>query len=149
MDKQISALVYLSKEKYPFTEGGIQVLAQKSARKNAALHISGYLAYKEGLFVQYLEGPKNNLNDLFHVIRADSRHQIFKEIRIGELGKRHFKGWDMRHLEYKELHHVGIETVLDWLVYDQYQEKVPADIISKVWQMVSDIASLKALQKLQ
>lgn len=143
MLEHLYALVYLSRETVPFTEKDIQRLASLSAKNNADYHVGGYLCYKDGLFVQYLEGKHSDLNELMQHIRKDSRHQILEEVSLGEIEARHFQGWDMRYLAYQELNALSLDSALDWIIEGLKQEKIPLEVNQDIRKMISDIRSLR------
>jgi hypothetical protein len=108
------------------------------------LAVSGYLCFKNGLFVQYLEGKKAVILNLLHKIRNDHRHHIISEVILGESPERYFLGWDMRYLEQEELNHVHLEEVLDWIIEELEQEKVVKHAALKpIREMVYTIQKLR------
>lgn len=144
MSENVFAVVYLSRAVVQFGESEIQALAHQSAEKNEKLAVSGYLCFKQGLFVQYLEGKKSIILKLLHDIRDDRRHHIISEVVIGDLSSRHFMGWDMRYLDQEELSHVDLEEVLDWIIEELRQERVEEKKAMKpISEMVETIHKLR------
>lgn len=143
MLENLSALVYLSKETVPFKEAEIQSLAYLSAKNNAEQQISGYLCYKEGMFVQYLEGKQLELNELMYRIRNDRRHHILEEVALGDIAGRHFQGWDMRYLDYQELNDLSLASALDWIIDGLHQQKMPIEVTQNIRRMIQDIRNLR------
>ncbi|GGE58987.1 FAD-dependent sensor of blue light [Pedobacter psychrotolerans] len=70
---------------------------------NKAHYITGCLAYIEGnldkvhqcRFIQVLEGPEEEVHDLFQNISKDSRHNGVTLIKRGQIETRHFESWEM------------------------------------------------------
>lgn len=58
------------------------------------------LIYFDGTFVQFLEGPENNIDQLFQKIQKDKRHQDVVLLIDGIHKEREFSNWSMA---YKEL----------------------------------------------
>ena len=68
-------LVYVSSAVEPFSDGQLEDLLKKSRQNNAAVGLTGMLLYKDGNFMQCLEGPKEAVITLEAKIRLDSRHR--------------------------------------------------------------------------
>lgn len=144
MFENVYAVVYLSRAAVQFSEAGIQSLAHDSAKKNEAKQVGGYLCFKNGFFVQYLEGKKATILDLIHTIRNDPRHHVISEVTVGDLSHRHFQGWDMRYLDQAELSHIHLEEVLDWIIEELEQERVEEHkALEPIREMVGTIEKLR------
>lgn len=145
MTEEIFAVVYLSQATVQFGESDVQKLAHYAAQKNEDGGVSGYLCFKHGLFVQYLEGKKSTILTLLHQIRDDYRHHMVSEITLGDLSERHFLGWDMRYLDRQELKDVHLEEVLDWIIEELQQERVQENgALEPIRKMVATIQQLRA-----
>jgi hypothetical protein len=77
-------------------------LLTKARELNATKGITGLLLYKDGYFVQILEGAKDCLNALLNKIRQDSRHHGVVTISEGEVLDREFSSWAMGFRELSE-----------------------------------------------
>lgn len=139
--------MYLSRATVDFQEKDVMELARYAAQENEVGGVSGYLCFKNGLFVQYLEGNKSTILSLLHRIRDDDRHHIISEVTLGDLSGRHFMGWDMRYLDRKELKDVRLENVLDWIIDELQQERVQErNALEPIRQMVATIEKLRKNQ---
>ncbi|HBT43450.1 MAG TPA: hypothetical protein DEB21_16050, partial [Rhodospirillaceae bacterium] len=58
----LHALIYRSQETAPISPGNLQILLDNSRRKNERLSITGILIYGGGVFAQYLEGSKSDID---------------------------------------------------------------------------------------
>lgn len=67
-------LVYVSNATEPFTKDQLRALLKGSHRRNAQAGITGLLLYKDGNFMQALEGEESAVRKLFEKIKRDSRH---------------------------------------------------------------------------
>jgi hypothetical protein len=67
-------IVYRSRELHPLGQEEILDILRKSQNKNLRKRISGLLIYREGQFLQLLEGPKTEVEELFQIIAQDPRH---------------------------------------------------------------------------
>lgn len=88
-------LVYVSSATALFRETDLMALLAQSREKNAGLGISGMLLYKEGNFMQALEGERSAVLGLMDAIQEDPRHQGIIIIDQGEAPHRQFGDWSM------------------------------------------------------
>ncbi|MGM1057016.1 MAG: BLUF domain-containing protein [Bacteroidota bacterium] len=68
------SISYVSTAKSDLSKEHVENLLESTATRNNALDISGILLCSEGNFFQLLEGEKEKVNDLFSIIKKDSRH---------------------------------------------------------------------------
>ncbi len=87
--------VYVSTATELFKDDELHQLLEASRRKNALLDITGLLLYKDGSFMQFLEGPKEPVLKLLSVIRDDPRHHSMIVILQEEHRGREFEAWSM------------------------------------------------------
>jgi hypothetical protein len=67
-------LVYVSSATHLFSKTELLELLTKSRIKNSTRGITGMLLYKDGNFMQMLEGEENAVRQLFETICNDPRH---------------------------------------------------------------------------
>lgn len=68
----------------------------KGARLNNEAHgLTGMLLYRDGTYLQYLEGQPADINSLLERLRQDSRHKAIRILREGALPERLFPDWSM------------------------------------------------------
>jgi hypothetical protein len=70
------------------------ILAQ-SRRNNPELGVTGLLCVSDNLFVQVLEGGRDEVCELFNVIVRDDRHKQVRLLIYEEITERAFGGWSM------------------------------------------------------
>ena len=81
----------------------------KAARiRNESQGLTGMLLYRDGKYLQYLEGPPESVNDLLRRLRRDDRHDRIKILRAGNVTERLFPDWSMA---YKNLAGLRSATV--------------------------------------
>ena len=68
-------LVYVSSARTPFGQDELLDLLVKARSKNGQRDITGMLLYKDGNFMQVLEGEESAVRQLFATIEKDPRHQ--------------------------------------------------------------------------
>jgi len=88
-------LVYVSSAKVPLSATDLKELLAQSREKNAGLDITGLLLYKEGNFMQVLEGEKGAVLALMESIEKDRRHHGIIIVDQGEPPRRQFGEWSM------------------------------------------------------
>lgn len=88
-------LVYGSHAAAPFSKEQLVALLEKSQRNNQARGISGLLLYRDGIFLQVLEGPEVSVRALFGRICEDPRHQGIEMLMQGHSPRRQFPAWSM------------------------------------------------------
>ena len=91
----ISQVVYASTALQAFTKPELQALLQEIRQKNAELGITGLLLYKDGNFMQVLEGEQEVLTRLVRVIEHDSRHKGLLVLLRATSAQRLFPDWSM------------------------------------------------------
>jgi hypothetical protein len=88
-------MVYTSSAVTPFTRSELTDLLEKSRVNNAALDISGMLLYKDGNFMQVLEGDEVAVRTLYDKVARDPRHRGLLVLLQGTLTERQFPDWSM------------------------------------------------------
>ena len=91
----LSVLVYASRATIPFDEEMLKALLAKARKNNGAKNITGMLLYRDGLFIQALEGTQGEIEGLFTKIRQDKRHTDVIQIYLKPIQERSFPEWSM------------------------------------------------------
>lgn len=91
----LSVLVYASRATVPFDEEKLKDLLGKARVKNSSKNITGMLLYREGLFVQALEGEEDDVVSLYERISKDQRHTDVIKIYLKPIRERSFGDWSM------------------------------------------------------
>ncbi len=92
----MNSLIYTSQANILFSKSELQKLVSNSQRKNTCRSITGYLYFREDIFLQYLEGQPEDLERVFEKISDDDRHNILNVINFYQLTDRLFPQWTMR-----------------------------------------------------
>ena len=108
----LKSILYVSAGLKNFTPKEMEDLAEIAYSNNLMLNLSGYLFYVKNTFIQYLEGPEENLNELFSRICSDDRHTVIRWISDEKLETRRFPDWSMRYLGENELEQAHLEAML-------------------------------------
>jgi Sensors of blue-light using FAD len=88
-------LVYVSSAVKLFGSEELTELLEKSRKNNSALGITGMLLYKDGNFMQFLEGPKEAVLGLLNKVKDDPRHRGLIVMLQEDHNGREFEQWAM------------------------------------------------------
>lgn len=89
------SLVYVSAAVTWFSARELRVLLDQARLSNAQLGITGMLLYKDGNFMQALEGDEREVRALEARIAVDRRHQGMVTLTTGHSPQRQFSDWTM------------------------------------------------------
>src|SRR3954465_12203500 len=89
------SLIYVSSAVQLFTTEELVALLEQARRKNARLGITGMLLYKDGNFMQVLEGEDETVRALAAEIERDRRHKAFTILTTDTIAERQFHNWSM------------------------------------------------------
>lgn len=129
MTSNLSYLIYVSLASRPLSQTDLEDILSASHRYNDDKLISGILLHVEGRFFQVLEGPKEEVEELFKVISRDERHKNATIVAQGPLDKRVFMGWDMRFNSISEAEFAkltGVNTFSSWFSVKPKDPQNPA-----------------------
>ena len=87
--------IYVSTARTWWTPRELQALLASSRAHNLQAGITGMLLYKEGNFMQVLEGEEEVVRALQRRITSDRRHEGVVTIAAGQQTQRQFDGWSM------------------------------------------------------
>ncbi|MBP5801127.1 MULTISPECIES: BLUF domain-containing protein [Microbacterium] len=89
------SLVYCSSATHPFDERELADLLAVSRSNNDARDVTGLLLYRDGEFVQILEGDRYDVEAVMASITADQRHTDVRILLEEPLHERRFEQWTM------------------------------------------------------
>ncbi len=92
---QLVATVYVSSATRPLSGDDILEILQVSRANNEKFGITGMLLYREGNFLQVLEGPAGVVDSLIQKIRRDPRHDGVILMSRRSIKEREFGDWSM------------------------------------------------------
>lgn len=88
-------IIYVSTASHLMDQAELTVLLAGARAFNQSHEITGVLLYKDGSFVQILEGEKECLKSLYKRICNDPRHHGVITISEGDTTQREFSEWAM------------------------------------------------------
>ncbi len=110
------SLIYVSSAVRDFSEDELVRLLKKARLSNQRLGITGMLLYKDGNFMQVLEGPEVAVEALFSKISKDKRHHGTILLFTRKITEREFPDWSMgfQNLQGTDVHDLpGYTTFLN------------------------------------
>ena len=94
----MKAILYLSTLTEDLSRDELKEIQTKSAIKNKALGVSGYLYFDGAKFLQYIEGEEDTLMPLVKLIREDPRHTFLVETEE-DIEVARFPEWSMKNIQ--------------------------------------------------
>ena len=104
----------------------IESILTQSRQHNPVTGITGILCYGGGIFLQAIEGGRQQVSDLFGHIQRDERHKDVALLHYEEIFERRFGGWTMGQVNLSKLNH----SIL--LKYSEKPELDPYSVSGKV-----------------
>jgi hypothetical protein len=99
------SLVYVSFANQDLSEDELREILKKARENNQKLDVTGMLLYRNGFFIQALEGEEAVVSPLYEKIKQDPRHRSVVQIHKSPIRKRSFEDWSMgfQYIENKDL----------------------------------------------
>jgi hypothetical protein len=88
-------LLYASRAQTTLASSDIDAIVARSREMNPDRGITGVLCYSGELFMQVLEGGRDEVNRLYAEIVRDTRHRDVLLLDYAEIAERRFAGWTM------------------------------------------------------
>ena len=92
---KLNQIVYASKTKKKLEFKDVREMAGKFDASNKLRDITGLLIYGNGYFMQILEGEQFDINELYHKIAIDGRHEGITVLNYAQIALRQFNEWSM------------------------------------------------------
>ena len=89
------SIVYASSAVTLFSQEELVTLLKICRKNNERNNITGMLLYKDGNFIQAIEGPEQAVTNLYRKIMQDTRHHSIIQLNNQLIGERQFPGWKM------------------------------------------------------
>ena len=94
--KQVLKHLIYSSRPFGFDQNTLNGILVTSVDNNKRDQITGALICRSDLYLQYLEGPAESINETFNKIQHDDRHVEIKVLKEGMHSERLFPKWAMR-----------------------------------------------------
>jgi hypothetical protein len=89
------SVTYVSSAVVPFTPSALRALLEKCVSHNRLRDVTGMLLYKDGNFMQVLEGEEKAVRAVHNISAKDPRHRDLLTLLQGETPGRQFPAWSM------------------------------------------------------
>jgi len=87
--------LYASRSARLITAPLLDAILDKSRKNNPAMGITGLLCVSEDVFLQVLEGGRDEVCTLYNTIIRDDRHEMVRLLAYEEITERQFGAWTM------------------------------------------------------
>lgn len=94
-DSDLDALVYVSSAVRLLNHEEIDYLLRRARERNKEYGVTGILLYIGGNFMQYIEGPRDNVDIIYKIIQADELHSGIILVSREAIESRQFGDWAM------------------------------------------------------
>lgn len=91
-------LIYSSQATRAMSVEELEEILEDARAGNERRDITGVLVYVDGVFLQIIEGDRDEVLGLINSIRADSRHGTVTVFHEAEIWERTFANWRMAYL---------------------------------------------------
>ena len=91
--------VYASRAATNLSNEMIEDILESSRVNNPARGITGILCHSGNVFIQVLEGGRDEVCDLYNSIVRDQRHANVRLLAFEEIRERKFSNWTMGHVD--------------------------------------------------
>jgi hypothetical protein len=95
--------VYASRAAAALTQPLVEDILDKSKANNPQQGITGILCYSGEIFIQVLEGGRDEVCELYNAIIRDARHTNVRLLVFEEIRERKFCNWTMGHVDLGKL----------------------------------------------
>lgn len=95
MIEQLLSVAYSSDATRPYDEAELRDMLERSRAHNASVGLTGMLVYRDGRFLQVLEGPEAVTKELLARIVKDPRHEHVRFLVTQVIRRRSFAEWTM------------------------------------------------------
>jgi hypothetical protein len=95
--------LYASRPSGQLDSQQIELILEQSRRNNPRQGITGILCYTNEVFIQVLEGGRDEVCELFNGIVRDGRHLDLRILLYEEITERRFTNWTMGHVDVSKI----------------------------------------------
>jgi hypothetical protein len=88
-------MLYASRAASALAPAAIDSILAQSRRNNPERGLTGILCYSDDLFLQVLEGGREEVCETFNAIVRDDRHVSVRILSFQEINERRFGSWTM------------------------------------------------------
>lgn len=93
-------LIYTSFRRQECDDHEIQKILDACKKNNPGRNVTGVLLHSDSRFIQYMEGARGDVKELYEHIKTDPRHTAVNQRNFEPIEERVFPSWEMG---YKDL----------------------------------------------
>ncbi|MGB1801392.1 MAG: BLUF domain-containing protein, partial [Gammaproteobacteria bacterium] len=94
----LTRLIYTSTISELFSPDDIPAILDTARNNNQRANVTGLLCFNSKYFLQCLEGSREEVNKIYHLIINDDRHRLVTLLYYGEISVREFGKWSMGYI---------------------------------------------------
>lgn len=134
----IFQIVYISSADQEFLQdaaGNIDDIIEVAITENSERNVTGILIYRGGIFLQLLEGNKEDVYFTLGRITTDPRHGRIKTLLKQDSDQRLFSTWSMALRKLTDDEMPAIEEILPWKELEDARDRqirIPNDKINRL-----------------
>ena len=102
MQEELKQVIYVS-ERTDLSEDSLTNIYDTSYKNNPEKGITGCLLIGSNSYLQYLEGPTLQVEELYSKIKLDSRHKNVKKLHDQRAEEKLFSSWSMKFAPFNNL----------------------------------------------
>lgn len=129
-------LVYRSRSVGTPNAEGLREILEVSRRRNAGDLISGFLIYRDGFFMQLLEGPQKKVRECLSRIEADKRNTDLTVLGEVHSSTRMMPAWSMAYVGADQVK-VSSESFIDLFDLgssdDVFRDKIALEVMLRLF----------------
>mgnify|MGYP006278699355 CR=1 FL=1 len=110
-------MIYASRATKSMELKDFGTIKEAARKKNSELGVTGLLCYDTDFFLQWLEGPRGAVDELYDTILRDWRHDRVTLLDFGEVDHRCFSHWSMGFVSSE---HLDKELVLKYSATNKF-----------------------------
>lgn len=95
--------LYASRVAKPVSAAVLDSILDQSRRNNPMLGVTGMLCFTNDVFVQVIEGGRDEVCELFNTIVRDDRHVGVRLLSYEEIPERRFGNWSMGRVNVEDI----------------------------------------------
>ena len=103
IDSTVFQIVYISSATFSLSDNELRNIEKVAIKNNSRVDVTGILMYRNGSFMQFLEGPETHVKQIFLKIKHDNRHKNIITLREGKISNRQFSDWSMKFTPLEEI----------------------------------------------
>ena len=113
-------LMYASRATETVRPETLTAILRKSTQNNPLVGVTGVLCFSGSVFVQVLEGGRQQVSKLYNRISQDPRHTDVVLLSYEEIDERSFAGWSMGQVNMNRLNPALLLKYSEAAVLDPY-----------------------------